>query len=1048
VALEQAIYDDRERRRARARGILRDGVILGLLIIGVSIWLGTSSGNSTATSGVTALGAGDLTTGILALIVVIIAIFSVLLALRNRVIARIGLRNVTRAKGRTAMLLFGLLIGSMIISSSLVIGDTVNTLSVHFTYISDGAVDEAVYAPNSVGGPALGPLSYHPLPASFWQIFASNATTIPDVAGVTGMVVASASVFDLTTDVAQPGVHLVGVSSASCNALGSFTSTSGSSICGPTTGEVLLNSAAAQELSANAGDSIRVSTGAGITLSLHVQAVVDSDTRGGFQDTGQGDIFTSVADAQNLTGAVGELDYIAVTNTGGLTGGPTHTDAVWGPLNASLLAASAVFRGQPPSGLAVNSILGSDIVSAEQSAQSLTQLFLVLGLFSIGAGCVLIVGIFAMLAEERRGEMGVARAIGTRRGQLIRAYYFEGMAYAAGAALLGTFLGVAVGWGIIAGFGALVGGAGGVTAQAIVQSFTFTPQSLVLAYAAGFLLTLGTVTCTSAYISRMNIVQAIRNQPELPRGQRSRRILGALGVVLLLLGLLLVRAGLAAGTDIDIGYFGVSLSILSLGLILSVVVPFRFAFSAAALGMIVFWADLSLRQSLFPGMHTGTIFVFFQEGIFLILAAVILYVFNSDLLVKLFALLSRGSARNLPVVRLAFSYPSQRKFNAAMTITIFAMVLFTITGIAVIGSGITAGVSGTVEAQSGGYSFFGVSTGNLNNLGSQVAANSTLSSEVSTLAPFFTGGAYVQTPHGGTFSYSLAAAPTGLPAWENFYSTNKFNFSATLGGLSPSAVWADLEQPNSTDVVVDGSFSTTLFGGLGGGPSHPGVTVGQQLNLSGPFPTAYSMTVVGVLAESTIPIILVNPQLMEYGMGFNSTQFFLMTAAPGVDPTTVIQHFQTHFFTYGLELFSFQAILSTVLDFTQSFITLLEIFVALGLVVGITALGILAMRAVVERRTHVGVVRAIGFRRSQVLGVFLTEYSFLALMGIGIGAAMGLVLAYNLYQGIGGVFSFAIPWTNLAIVLVVSYGLTLVATGIPSLRASRIPPAEAIRYSE
>ncbi len=1055
------------RRQRLSNQVLLTGVTLGLLLIGTSLWLGTSQGLSQASAGLTALGVGDPLVGLLVLLVIAVALFSLALGLKDRVIAKIGLRNVTRARTRTLVLLFGLLIGSAIISSSLVIGDTVDNLSVHFTYIADGAVDEAVYAPAPQGGIGGTSVSYSTFDMAIFSSMNTSAARIPNVQGLTPMLITTGSAYDRTQNVAQPGLTLIGVDAWASSNLGSFTSTTGASVSGPSPGKVLLNAAAATELSAHVGDKVSLSGAAQVPVNFTVLSLVKSDTRGGFQDSGMGDVFLSLSDAQALCGGVCSahatqpINYIAVTNTGGLVGGTAHTNQVWGPLNSSKNAsvlANQRAGGTPPGGLEVHSVLLSDLLTAEANAQSLTQLFLVLGLFSIGAGCVLIVGIFAMLAEERRGEMGVARAVGMRRGQLIRAYYFEGLAYSAGSALLGTFLGVLVGWGIIQLFASLFGSGGGVAASAIVDSFTFTPRSLALAYSAGFLLTLVTVSVTSAYVSRMNIVRAIRSQPELIHKERSRRALLGSGVLLLLLGAALYEVGHKSGTDIDVGFLGASLLILAVGLIAAYRVPLRWTFSASALGLLVFWGDLQLRNDLFPGTHSGTIFVFFQMGVFLILAAVILYVFNSDLIVQALTRLSRSGSRNLPVVRLAFSYPSQRRFRSAMTISIFAMVLFTITAIAAIGNGISSGVSNSIHTESGGYQFYGVSPTPITDLASQVQNNSTLRGEVSTLVSFYSGMGLINplpsqscSSSQACFGYGLAAAPTpqdGTPAWQDFYSTNQFSFSATLPGWSPSQIWQALET-NSSVAVVDGSFQTNaLAAAIQGGSGHAGVRPGDRITIDGLFGGTSTVEVVGVLSEQVLQAVLVNPALLTGTFHFTTQQLFLLTGAPGVDPRTVIQTFQTHFFADNLEVFDFAQILSTTLQFTNAFIDLLEVFVALGLIVGITSLGILALRAVVERRTQIGVIRAVGFRRSQVLAVFLTEYSFLALMGIGIGAVMGLVLAYNLNEAVGGFFAFSIPWTNLAFVLGTSYALTLVATGMPSFRASRIPPAEAIRYSE
>ena len=42
-----------------------------------------------------------------------------------------------------------------------------------------------------------------------------------------------------------------------------------------------------------------------------------------------------------------------------------------------------------------------------------------------------------MLAAERRGELGIARVIGTRRGHLVQMFVYEGLAYDLLAAAVG-----------------------------------------------------------------------------------------------------------------------------------------------------------------------------------------------------------------------------------------------------------------------------------------------------------------------------------------------------------------------------------------------------------------------------------------------------------------------------------------------------------------------------------------------------------------------------------------------------------------------------------
>jgi putative ABC transport system permease protein len=124
---------------------------------------------------------------------------------------------------------------------------------------------------------------------------------------------------------------------------------------------------------------------------------------------------------------------------------------------------------------------------------------------------------------------------------------------------------------------------------------------------------------------------------------------------------------------------------------------------------------------------------------------------------------------------------------------------------------------------------------------------------------------------------------------------------------------------------------------------------------------------------------------------------------------------------------------------------------ALGLVVGVAALGVISARAVVERRQQIGVMRAIGFRRTMIQTVFLLESSFVALTAIVVGTGLGLLLGWNIIRDSRNTPSWSnlemvVPWGDLVLIFVLVYAVALLATLAPALRASRIAPAEALRY--
>jgi putative ABC transport system permease protein len=69
------------------------------------------------------------------------------------------------------------------------------------------------------------------------------------------------------------------------------------------------------------------------------------------------------------------------------------------------------------------------LLAANLIGSVFTTMFVAFGSFSIAAALLLIFLIFIMLAAERTQEMGVARAVGTRRRHLVQMFVYEGAAY-------------------------------------------------------------------------------------------------------------------------------------------------------------------------------------------------------------------------------------------------------------------------------------------------------------------------------------------------------------------------------------------------------------------------------------------------------------------------------------------------------------------------------------------------------------------------------------------------------------------------------------------
>jgi putative ABC transport system permease protein len=134
---------------------------------------------------------------------------------------------------------------------------------------------------------------------------------------------------------------------------------------------------------------------------------------------------------------------------------------------------------------------------------------------------------------------------------------------------------------------------------------------------------------------------------------------------------------------------------------------------------------------------------------------------------------------------------------------------------------------------------------------------------------------------------------------------------------------------------------------------------------------------------------------------------------------------------------------------SRGFLYLMQSFMGLGLVVGIAAIGVIAFRTVVERRQQIGMLRAIGYKKSMVQLSFLMESSFVTVLGVTSGTFLGLWLAYFLvtsddFPGEGN--SFYIPWLEMIVINTLTVVASLLMTLIPSRQAASVPTAEALRY--
>jgi putative ABC transport system permease protein len=136
---------------------------------------------------------------------------------------------------------------------------------------------------------------------------------------------------------------------------------------------------------------------------------------------------------------------------------------------------------------------------------------------------------------------------------------------------------------------------------------------------------------------------------------------------------------------------------------------------------------------------------------------------------------------------------------------------------------------------------------------------------------------------------------------------------------------------------------------------------------------------------------------------------------------------------------------------TSQFDTILVfIQILLALAIVIAVLGIINTLAlsVIERTRELGLLRAIGLRRSQTMRMITVESVVISLFGTLLGIAVGIGLGAAVVRALKdeGFTSFTLPWSQIVMYLVAASLIGVVAAILPAIRAARLNVLEAISY--
>ncbi len=141
-------------------------------------------------------------------------------------------------------------------------------------------------------------------------------------------------------------------------------------------------------------------------------------------------------------------------------------------------------------------------------------------------------------------------------------------------------------------------------------------------------------------------------------------------------------------------------------------------------------------------------------------------------------------------------------------------------------------------------------------------------------------------------------------------------------------------------------------------------------------------------------------------------------------------------------------------------------FIILALIVAVAAFNIVStlVMAVTDKRADIAIMRTFGASPLSIMGIFIVQGALIGIVGTVAGAFFGVLIALN----IGVIVPFIehifhvqflakdvyyiselpshLLWSDVLTIVVLSFFLSLIATLYPSWKASKMNPAEALRY--
>ena len=254
----------------------------------------------------------SMTTLMYVLLVVVLACMIVLgvLAARNRIMLKMGLRPIPRRPGQTILIIMGVMLSTVIIAAAFGTGDTLSHT------IRNGAVEwlreiDELIVPTRAGEEARFGVAY--LTEERFEDLLTDLSANDKIDGIMPQIAESVSVQSIRTGLSEGRMRLVGIDPAMLSGFQGPSLKDGGEarLEGLTPGEAYVSEHSIDEIEAEVGDDLDVFL-EGRSERLKIAGIVSAGGFAGIEPT----LLMPLKNAQELLGRPGQINTIVISNRG------------------------------------------------------------------------------------------------------------------------------------------------------------------------------------------------------------------------------------------------------------------------------------------------------------------------------------------------------------------------------------------------------------------------------------------------------------------------------------------------------------------------------------------------------------------------------------------------------------------------------------------------------------------------------------------------------------------------------------------------------------